>query len=41
MELFKAKLSFQTFQLTEGLGLFNNYITHRGWVGLSVFRDVA
>ena len=22
-------------------GLFNNYVTCRGWVGLSVFRDVA
>ena len=23
------------------LELFNNYVTHRRWVGLSVFRDVA
>ena len=22
-------------------GLFNNYVKHRGWVGLSVFRDVV
>ena len=22
-------------------GLFSNYVTHKGWVDLSVFRDVA
>ena len=36
--LLKESNSAFTVQVS---GLFNNYVTHRAWVGLSVFRDVA
>ena len=28
-------------KLNPDKGLFNNYVTHRVWAGLSVFRDVV
>ena len=41
MRMFCQKTLYLKMEKIHHKWLFKNYVTHRGWVGLSIFRDVA